>query len=126
LIDAVTDLCDRLISIFVVGPDGRRPCFGPYERMQQDPNWKNNVLFNEYFHGDTGAGLGATHQTGWTGLVADIIRRRHGAVRASGDLLRAADPYRDTGPDAARTSEVLATTTKDSAARASATSAVKP
>ena len=86
----INDLWDRLISIFLVGPDGRRPCFGWVERMQQDPNWKNNLLFNEYFHGDNGAGLGASHQTGWTGLVADMIRRRHGAVQPLGYSLRAA------------------------------------
>jgi hypothetical protein len=57
--------------------------------MQRDPNWKNNLLFNEYFHGDTGAGLGATHQTGWTGVIADVIRRRHGEVEPIGYLLRA-------------------------------------
>jgi hypothetical protein len=60
--------------------------------MQQDPNWRNNLLSNEYFHGDNGAGLGASHQTGWTGLVAEIIRRRHGAVRPLGYYLRASDP----------------------------------
>jgi hypothetical protein len=60
--------------------------------MQNDPNWKNNLVFNEYFHGDNGAGLGASHQTGWTGLVADMIRRRHGAVQPLGYYLRAADP----------------------------------
>jgi hypothetical protein len=85
------DLWDRLISIFTVGPDGRRPCFGRAEKMQRDPNWKDNLLFNEYFHGDTGAGLGASHQTGWTGVIADIIRRRHGEVEPIGYLLRAAD-----------------------------------
>ena len=84
----VTDLQDRLISIFLVGPDGRRPCFGWVERLQHDPAWKDNLVFNEYFHGDNGAGLGASHQTGWTGLVADLIRRRHGAVRAVGDVIR--------------------------------------
>jgi hypothetical protein len=88
----IDDLWDRLISIFLVGPDGRRPCFGGVERMQTDPNWKDNLLFNEYFHGDNGAGLGASHQTGWTGLVADMIRRRHGAVQPLGYYLRAADP----------------------------------
>jgi hypothetical protein len=87
----IKDLWDRLISIFLVGADGRRPCFGGVERMQRDPNWKNNLLFNEYFHGDNAAGLGASHQTGWTGLVADMIRRRHGAVQPLGYLLRAAD-----------------------------------
>jgi hypothetical protein len=83
------DLQDRLISIFLVGPDGRRPCFGWVDRLQQDPNWKDNLVFNEYFHGDNGAGLGASHQTGWTGLVADLIRRRHGAVSSVGDMARA-------------------------------------
>jgi hypothetical protein len=82
------DLQDRLISIFVPGPDGRRPCFGGTGRLQTDPAWKDNLVFSEYFHGDNGAGLGAAHQTGWTGLVADMIRRRHGAVRAVGDVVR--------------------------------------
>jgi hypothetical protein len=72
------DLRDRLISIFAVGDDGRRPCFGWVDRFQTDPNWKDNILFNEYFHGDNGAGLGASHQTGWTGLVADLIIRGRG------------------------------------------------
>jgi hypothetical protein len=88
----INDLSDRLISIFLVGPDGRRPCFGWVDKLQHDPAWKDNIFFNEYFHGDNGAGLGATHQTGWTGLVADLIRRRHGAVQPLGYLLRAADP----------------------------------
>ncbi len=83
------DLQDRLISLFTVGPDGRRPCFGGVDRLQNDPAWKDNLLFNEYFHGDDGAGLGASHQTGWTGLIADVIRRRHGAVGSVGDVIRA-------------------------------------
>ena len=77
LVEIAAELRKKSISLFLVGEDGRRPCFGPYEKMQSDPRWKNNLLFNEYFHGDTGAGLGATHQTGWTGLVADQIRRLH-------------------------------------------------
>ena len=81
------DLRARLISIFLVGPDGRRPSFGGVERLQTDPAWKDNIVFNEYFHGDDGAGLGAMHQTGWTGLVADLIRGRPGqGVFAVGDL----------------------------------------
>jgi hypothetical protein len=51
--------------------------FGAYELFQRDPAWENLIPFHEYFHGDTGAGLGASHQTGWTGLVADLIIRRH-------------------------------------------------
>ena len=84
------DLRQRMISIFLVGPDGRRPSFGGVERFQTDPRWKDNLFFNEYFHGDNGAGLGACHQTGWTGVIADVIRRRHGAVPALGDILRQA------------------------------------
>jgi hypothetical protein len=93
----VADLRARLLSIFTVDPDGRRPCFGGVERMQTDPAWKDNLTFSEYFHGDNGAGLGAAHQTGWTGLVADLIRRRHGAVPSIGDALRA---HRPEGPRA--------------------------
>jgi hypothetical protein len=81
------DLQDRLISLFVPGPDGRRPCFGGVSRLQDDPAWRDNLVFSEYFHGDNGAGLGASHQTGWTGLIADVIRRRHGAVPGTAELL---------------------------------------
>jgi len=82
------DLSDRLISIFTNGPDGRRPCFGGTELMQTDPAWHDNLIFSEYFHGDNGAAIGAFHQTGWTGVVADLIRRRHGEVDSVGDVVR--------------------------------------
>jgi hypothetical protein len=82
------DLRERLISLFVVGPDGRRPCFGWVDRLQTDPAWKDNLVFNEYFHGDNGAGLGASHQTGWTGLVAELILRARGkTVPTLGELM---------------------------------------
>jgi hypothetical protein len=85
------DVSRRLVSIFLVGPDGRRPCFGWVDRFQTDPAWRDNVLFFEYFHGDNGAGLGATHQTGWTGLVADLILRSHGRHFATiGELIEVA------------------------------------
>jgi hypothetical protein len=84
----VADLQDRLISLFTKDVSGRRPCFGGTEKMQTDPAWKDNLIFSEYFHGDNGAAIGAFHQTGWTGLIADVILRRHGAVRALGDVLR--------------------------------------
>jgi hypothetical protein len=83
------DLQDRLISIFTAGPDGRRPCFGGNPLLADDPAWRDNLVFNEYFHGDNGAGLGASHQTGWTGVVADLIRRRHGVVPYLGAALAA-------------------------------------
>ncbi len=64
---------DRLIGIFTRDATGRRPVHGGYEKFQDDPHWRDLILFYEYFHGDTGAGLGASHQTGWTGLVASLI-----------------------------------------------------
>lgn len=66
------DLADRFVSIWLPGPEGR-PVFGDVTRLQQDPQWKDNLLFFEYFHGDNGAGLGAMHQTGWTAIVIDLI-----------------------------------------------------
>ncbi len=84
----VADLQDRLISLFIMDASGRRPIFGGTEKMQTDPAWKDNLIFSEYFHGDNGAAIGAFHQTGWTGLIADVILRRHGAVRSVGDVLR--------------------------------------
>jgi hypothetical protein len=126
----VDDLWQRLVSIFLVDASGRRPCFGGVERMQRDPNWKNNVLFNEYFHGDTGAGLGASHQTGWTGLVADIIRRRHGAVQPIGYALRVAvariDMEAANRTQAEEDSGERRATTNESAAMPSATMATSP
>jgi hypothetical protein len=71
------ELRGRLVSLFLRGEDGRRPCFGWVDKLQHDPAWRDNLFFSEYFHGDNGAGLGASHQTGWTGLVADLIIRRH-------------------------------------------------
>jgi mannosylglycerate hydrolase MGH1-like protein len=70
------ELSARLVGLFLDDEDGRRPVFGGYELMQRDPAWHGLIPFHEYFHGDTGAGLGASHQTGWTGLVADLIIRR--------------------------------------------------
>jgi hypothetical protein len=69
------DISRRLVSIFLRGPDGRRPVFGGTEVMQTDPHWRDDILFYEYFHGDNGAGLGASHQTGWTAVVANLIDR---------------------------------------------------
>jgi len=67
------ELARRLGSIFLP-VDGRpRPCHGTFERFRDDPHWRDYVLFHEYFDGDTGRGLGATHQTGWTALVAVLI-----------------------------------------------------
>jgi len=67
------ETANRMISIFKRDQDGKRPCFGAYRKFQEDPHWRDCLLFNEYYHGDTGMGLGASHQTGWTGLVANLI-----------------------------------------------------
>jgi hypothetical protein len=73
LSEMAEDIANRMIRIFCRGEDGRRPVFGDCSRFQHDPYWRDHLLFYEYFHGDTGAGLGASHQTGWTGLVAALI-----------------------------------------------------
>jgi len=67
------EAANRMISIFKRSASGTRPCFGRYNKFQEDPHWRDLVLFNEYYHGDTGMGLGASHQTGWSGLVANLI-----------------------------------------------------
>ena len=67
------ELARRLSRIFLPESDGRRPVAGDYGIFHDDPHWKDLVLFHEYFHGDTGAGLGASHQTGWTGLIAKLL-----------------------------------------------------
>ncbi|MCI0388048.1 MAG: glucosidase [Acidobacteria bacterium] len=69
------ELSRRLSGIFLRGEDGRRPVHGGAEKFQSDPHWRDLVLFYEYFHGDNGAGIGASHQTGWTGLVAKLLQQ---------------------------------------------------
>jgi hypothetical protein len=73
--EVAAELSRRLISTFLPDADGRRPVNGGVDRFDRDPHWRAMVTFAEYFHGDTGAGLGATHQTGWTALVAKLIRQ---------------------------------------------------
>jgi hypothetical protein len=76
--DVATELSRRLTRIFLRGPDGRRPVHGGVTRFQTDPHWRDLVWFYEYFHGDNGAGIGASHQTGWTGLVAKLLQQSGG------------------------------------------------
>ena len=78
LAEVADDLAERLISLFRRGEDGRRPAAttGGLARFESDPDWRELPAFYEYFHGDTGGGLGASHQTGWTALVADLILSR--------------------------------------------------
>jgi len=70
------ELGGRLVRIFLPGKDGQRPCHGADPRFSADPHWKDLVLFHEYFHGDDGHGLGASHQTGWTALAVKLIEDR--------------------------------------------------
>jgi hypothetical protein len=74
LFEVSKEIADRLTRIFLCDERGRRAMYGGTEKFQTDPRWRDHILFYEYFHGDNGAGLGASHQTGWTGLVAKIIQ----------------------------------------------------
>jgi hypothetical protein len=74
LFEVAMELTRRLTATFLRDPDGRRPVYGATRLFQEDPHWRDLILFYEYFHGDNGAGLGASHQTGWTGLVARLIQ----------------------------------------------------
>jgi hypothetical protein len=73
--DAAAELSRRLTRIFLRGADGRRPVYGGTEKFQRDPHWRDLIPFYEYAHGDNGAGIGASHQTGWTGLVATLLQQ---------------------------------------------------
>jgi hypothetical protein len=73
LFEVAREIANRLTRIFLRDPGGRRPVFGGGGKFQRDPYWRDNLLFYEYFHGDNGAGIGASHQTGWTGIVAPLI-----------------------------------------------------
>ena len=74
LFEVAKDIADRLAGIFLKDSSGRRPVYGGTKTFQEDPHWRDYLLFYEYFHGDNGAGLGASHQTGWTGAVASLIQ----------------------------------------------------
>jgi len=76
LYQVAEEITRRLTSIFLCDADGRRPVNGNARKYQEDPHWRDLLLFYEYFHGDNGAGIGASHQTGWTGLVAWLIKSR--------------------------------------------------
>jgi len=73
LFEVAREIANRLIGIFLRDEQGRRPVYGGTEKFQSDPHWRDCLLFYEYFHGDNGAGLGASHQTGWTGGVGRMI-----------------------------------------------------
>jgi len=74
LFEVAREITTRLSRIFLCDEHGQRPVFGGTEKFQQDPHWRDHLLFYEYFHGDNGAGIGASHQTGWTGVIATLIQ----------------------------------------------------
>jgi hypothetical protein len=74
LFEVSKEIADRLSRIFLRSEQGTRPVYGGTDKFQSDPHWRDHLLFYEYFHADNGAGLGASHQTGWTGLVAKSIQ----------------------------------------------------
>jgi hypothetical protein len=74
LFEVAKEIADRLSRLFLRDARGRRAVYGGAEKFQADPHWRDHLLFYEYFHGDNGAGLGASHQTGWTGVVAKLIQ----------------------------------------------------
>jgi hypothetical protein len=78
--EVARELSRRLIRLFRRNDAGWRPIYGGTEVFQRDPHWRDFILFHEYFHGDNGAGLGASHQTGWTGLVAKLIQQSGGQI----------------------------------------------
>jgi hypothetical protein len=80
--EVAAELSTRLTRIFLPDPEGKRPVFGYHRKAQEDPHFRDHLLFHEYFHGDSGRGVGAAHQTGWTALVADLLGRcREDAAR---------------------------------------------
>jgi hypothetical protein len=78
--EVATELSRRLMRLFLRNEAGQRPIYGGQRIFQNDTHWRDLILFNEYFHGDNGAGLGASHQTGWTGLVAKLIQQSGGSA----------------------------------------------
>jgi hypothetical protein len=86
LFEVAREITRRLASIFLRDQGGRRPVYGGTAKFQEDPHWQDLILFYEYFHGDNGAGLGASHQTGWTGIIAALLDL-FGRVSATGVLM---------------------------------------
>jgi len=78
------DLSHRLTRIFLRGADGRRPVNGDHPLLERDPHWRDLVLFHEYFHGEDGRGLGASHQTGWTALIAKLLQQSGASLGSAG------------------------------------------
>ena len=78
--EVANELARRLTRIFLKDESGRRPVFNNSEKMRGDPNFQDYILFYEYFHGENGRGVGASHQTGWTGLIANLLKPNQGGL----------------------------------------------
>ena len=89
--EVANELATRLTRLFLRNDQGKRPVFGENPRLQDDPLFRDHVLFHEYFHGDSGRGVGASHQTGWTGLVAKLLQPRKGEASTEQATERTAD-----------------------------------
>ena len=103
LFEVSREIANRLISIFLRDETGRRPVFGGAERFQTDPHWRDCLQFYEYFHGDNGAGIGASHQTGWTGGVAKLIEifgRVDARALLKGGIAQSFGHAKEVGPGA--------------------------
>src|SRR5262249_18294350 len=102
LFQVAQELTSRLSRIFLRNDEGKRPVYGGTEKFQNDPHWRGLLLFYEYFHGDNGAGLGASHQTGWTGLIAGLMKIFGGTLKPEEVLnrgvLAAVDIIKPTAP----------------------------
>ena len=97
--DVAGELSRRMTNIFLRDKNGRRPVFGNLEKFQTDPHWRDLLLFHEYFHGDSGFGVGASHQTGWTGVVTKLMQQSgESREREQTETAVAAVPASGSGP----------------------------
>ena len=99
LFRSAEEIANRMVKLFKRNENDRRPIYGGTEKFQQDPHWRDYLLFNEYFHGDTGAGLGASHQTGWTGVVAKLLQQSGEASPARNTAVKHSDDFATVAGD---------------------------
>ena len=90
--EAANEISHRLAKLFLKGKDGQRPVLKYHAKLASDPHFKDYVLFHEFFHGDDGRGLGASHQTGWTGIIAKLLHPRRASHHASDTVFMARAP----------------------------------
>jgi len=96
LADVAAEISKRLTRLFLRDANGRRPVYGAIDLFQNDPHWRDLIQFHEYFHGDSGRGVGASHQTGWTGLVAKLLQQSGDRVPHGGTARKNGRTQRQT------------------------------